>query len=226
MVQALEPRAMAAVAQFSDFRHDPWGRLQRTADYVTATTFGDTATAVAAGELVRSIHERVHGVDPHSGRPYRADDPELLAWVHNVEVDSFLTAYRTYAGRLSAADADRYVAEMVRVAELVGLAPGAVPHDVAGLDAYLAAAPMDASAAAREALPLLVVPPPPDDVPGFRLVWSGLVMAAVAIMPARARRLYGLTWSPLLGPALRVAVGPFLRVARVAGPAAGRARSA
>ena len=38
LVQALEPRAMAGVDQHSKFREDPWGRLQRTTNFVMATT--------------------------------------------------------------------------------------------------------------------------------------------------------------------------------------------
>ena len=68
LAQALNPRAMAGVDQHSDFRVDPWGRLRRTAEYVGATTFGDTATAEAAGDMVRAVHRRVRGVDPHTGR--------------------------------------------------------------------------------------------------------------------------------------------------------------
>jgi uncharacterized protein (DUF2236 family) len=113
LAQALNPRAMAGVDQHSDFRVDPWGRLRRTADYVGATTFGDTATAEAAGAMVRAVHRRVRGVDPHTGRTYSAGDHDLLAWIHNVEVHSFLVAYRHYGGRVGDADADRYVAEMV-----------------------------------------------------------------------------------------------------------------
>jgi uncharacterized protein (DUF2236 family) len=40
LLQSLHPLAMAGVAQHSDYRHDPWGRLQRTADFLASTTFG------------------------------------------------------------------------------------------------------------------------------------------------------------------------------------------
>jgi len=116
LIQALHPLAMAGVDQHSDYKVDPWGRLQRTIEYVVTTTFGDTAAAEQMGARVRAVHERVVGVDPHTGRPYRAGDPELLAWVHNVEVHSFVAAYRRYGGWLSDGDADRFVAEMTPAA--------------------------------------------------------------------------------------------------------------
>jgi hypothetical protein len=40
LLQTLHPLAMAGVAQHSDYKSDPWGRLQRTADFLAATTFG------------------------------------------------------------------------------------------------------------------------------------------------------------------------------------------
>ena len=37
LVQALEPRAMAGVAQHSDYQTDPWKRLDRTVRFILAT---------------------------------------------------------------------------------------------------------------------------------------------------------------------------------------------
>jgi uncharacterized protein (DUF2236 family) len=211
MLQALEPRAMAAVAEHSDFRTDPWGRMRRTADYVTNTTFGDTPTARREGAIVRAIHHRINGIDPYTGRPYSADDPELLAWIHNVEVDSFMSAYRHYGARLTPDDADRYVSEMVRAAELVGLDAGDVPGSARELETYMREVPMDASPAARAAMPFLIVPPVDPPNVSFRAMWTSLALASVAILPARARRLYNLRWTPLLNPGLRAGVGTFLK---------------
>jgi len=109
LVQALEPRAMAGVVQHSDYKADPWGRLNRTIRFVLHTTYGDTRTAEAACAAVRRIHDRVHGVDLVTGRAYSAHDPDLLLWIHAVEVHSAVFAYRSYAGRLADEDADRYV---------------------------------------------------------------------------------------------------------------------
>src|ERR671916_554044 len=149
LIQALHPLAMAGVDQHSDYKVDPWGRLQRTIEYVVTTTFGDTAAAEQMGARVRAVHERVVGVDPHTGQSYRAGDPDLLAWVHNVEVHSFVAAYRRYGGWLSDGDADRFVAEMTRVAPLVGLPADAVPSTLDDLRAVLRAAPLEMTPAAR-----------------------------------------------------------------------------
>ena len=45
-----------------------------------------------------------------------------------MEVESFLLAYRTYAGRITREEGDRYVNEMARVPEMVGLPPGRAPQ--------------------------------------------------------------------------------------------------
>ena len=47
--------------QHSDYRADPWGRLQRTADFLAATTFGTDGAGRAACATVRPVHTRVRG---------------------------------------------------------------------------------------------------------------------------------------------------------------------
>ncbi len=131
MLQTLHPLAMAGVADHSDYRHDPWGRLHRTGRFIGATTYGNTETAEQLIGVVRSIHDRVEGTAP-DGRPYSANDPHLLLWVHVTEVDSFLGAYQRYgAGNLTDAECDQYVAEMAVVAERLGAEN--VPKTAAGL---------------------------------------------------------------------------------------------
>jgi uncharacterized protein (DUF2236 family) len=230
LVQALHPLAMAGVAQHSDYQDNPWGRLQRTVDYVVTTTFGDTPKALAAGGRVRAVHTRVRGVDPVTGGQYRADDPELLLWVHAVEVHSFLAAYRRYGGWLSRSDADAYVAEMVRAAELVGLAPARVPACTDDLRSYFRSVTgLQLTPAAREVMSQVLSPPMPL---ALRPLWAVPTTAAVALVPQWARDLYGLTWFQPLGVPVRVGTFSLLRMLNVLVPshpairqAQGRART-
>ena len=197
LVQALEPRAMAGVAQHSSFREDPWGRLARTSAFVLETTYGTVAEAESACARVRAVHRRVRGVDPVTGRAYAADDPELLRWVHAVEVDSFLAAYRAFAGRVSDADADRYVAEMAVVAQRCELPAELAPKTFAELQEYLGTVTgLVVSDSTRDALRMVLAPPLPAVL---KLLWPVPVSATLAILPPTARRLYGL---PALGPAM------------------------
>src|SRR5437016_8658089 len=77
LVQALHPLAMAGVEQDSDYRADPWGRLERTVEYVMTTTYGTEEEARRAGLVVQAIHKRVRGTDPVTGKTYSAEDPDL-----------------------------------------------------------------------------------------------------------------------------------------------------
>jgi len=121
MLQALHPLAMAGVAQHSTWKDDPFGRLAATSSYLVTTTYGDTESALAAAAWVRKVHTRVRGTDPATGLPYSAEDPDLLLWVHAGMVESIVTVVQRYGRPLEPADADRYVAEMVRFAEIVGV---------------------------------------------------------------------------------------------------------
>ncbi|MGH8862516.1 MAG: oxygenase MpaB family protein, partial [Jatrophihabitantaceae bacterium] len=120
LLQSLHPLAMAGVAGHSGYRSDPWGRLQRTSYFIAVTTFGASCDAEAAVGQVRAVHDRVRGRAP-DGRPYSANDPHLLRWVHVAEVDSFLATYQRY-GRapLDQAGRDAYVADTAVVARALG----------------------------------------------------------------------------------------------------------
>jgi uncharacterized protein (DUF2236 family) len=216
LVQGLEPRAMAAVDQHSAFREDPWGRLERTTNFVLATTYGDTAAAEAAAALVRRVHTHIHGVDPVTGQAYSASDPDLLLWIHAVEVESFLLAYRTYAGRVTSADGDRYVAEMARVAEMVELPVGRAPRTEDELRDYLRSVRgLQATPAAFDGLRIVLFPPM--DL-RYRPLWVIPTTAAVAILPAYARRLYRIPWFPPVALPVRTAVFALSRVLNLVTP--------
>ena len=98
LLQSLHPQAMIAVAEHSDYRNDPWGRLQRTSNFLAATTYGTAEDAQRAVDRVRRVHQYVKGTGA-DGLPYRADDPHLLRWVHVAEADSFLRCHQRYGAR-------------------------------------------------------------------------------------------------------------------------------
>ena len=120
IVQSLHPRALAAVWDHSDFRGKLKERLGRTAYFVAATTYGSEAMALNAIRRVNTIHANIRGTDLQ-GQPYVANEPELIRWVHLVEVTSFLAAYQHLAKQpLSPQACDQYMAEMARVGHLLG----------------------------------------------------------------------------------------------------------
>jgi uncharacterized protein (DUF2236 family) len=120
MLQALHPRALAAVWDHSNFRHNLKGRLGRTAYFVAVTTYGPRDDALAAIERVNRIHAQVRGHMP-DGSAYVANEPELLRWVHLGEVSSFLNGYQMLScNPLSSTEADTYVSEMAEIGLRLG----------------------------------------------------------------------------------------------------------
>ena len=195
LLQSLHPLAMAAMADHSDYRSDPWGRLQRTGHFVGITTFGRESDAREAIARVRAIHERVTGTAP-DGRPYAASDPRLLTWVHLAEVDSFLAAHARYgSSALDQAGRDGYVTDMARIGAALGVPdpPMTQAELAARIEAYrgeLAATP-----ASREAARFLLLQPP---LPAIgRAPYGVLAAGAVSLLPAWARGLLHLPRLPV-----------------------------
>jgi len=185
MVQALHPLAMARVAQHSDWKRDPFGRLAATSGYVLTVTYGDTAAARAAAARVRSVHEHVRGTDDVTRLDYSAEDPDLLLWVHAAMVDSIVHVVQRYGRALDAADADRYVAEMVPFAEIVGVPAARVPASVAALDRYMSSVDLlQATPAAKDAIGFVLDPPDLDEE--FRDLWAELGQVAIGTLSSAA----------------------------------------
>jgi uncharacterized protein (DUF2236 family) len=133
-LQTLHPLALAGVWDHSNFRGDLLGRLRRTTAFVGGTTYAPRAQAEALIEHVRQIHKHITG-HAEDGRPYAANDPALLTWVHVTEAYSFLQGYRRYSHvALPDGAADRYYDEVRRIAEALG-ARG-VPASEQAVDDY------------------------------------------------------------------------------------------
>jgi len=212
LMQALHPLAMAGVDQHSDWRRDPVGRLAATSAYLTTVTFGDQAAALRAAARVRRIHVHVRGTDAVTGHPYAAGDPALLLWVHASLVDSALAAGSLVGISLSAADSDRYVAEMVAAAELVGVPRSLVPSSVPALDLYIASVRpgLRSTPAAAESMARLLDPPGLDQ--DAAEIWQDVRDAAIAALPRWARQLYGYAMPRPMTPGRRTEVRQSLGV--------------
>ena len=194
VIQALHPHAMAGVAQHSDYVNRPLQRLHGTTYYVTATAFGDTATAHEAAARVRRRHATVRGVDPITGERYSADDPDAQVWVHSTEWHSFLAAYRVFAGTLSPEEEDRYIDEGTIIGSLLGTPRERIPASVAELREYFARMRprLCVSEAAREAIAFVSDPPLRRDLLPYYLPLRIYANAAIALVPRHLRRLAGI----------------------------------
>jgi uncharacterized protein (DUF2236 family) len=219
LLQALHPLALAGVWDHSTFREDILGRLRRTATFIAGTTYGSRADALALIERVKKIHRSVTGFAP-DGRPYRADDPALLTWVHVAEVSSFLGAYLRFVNpALSVAAQDQYYAETARIAQLLGATE--VPCSCAEIDAYLIAMQpeLQASERTREVVRVLMNAPAPR--PAMRPAGALMRQAGIDLLPPWAQQMLG--FDRLAGvrrlvvlPGMRT-VAPVLRWALVNG---------
>lgn len=203
-LQALNPRAVAAIAQNSGYRDEPWGRLMRTAGYVSTVNFGSTEEAETAGRRLRRLHSRLSAVDPRTGQPFRVDEPDLLRWVHVAEIESFLTTASRAGVTLTPAEVDAYYTEQTRAAELVGLDPSTVPATAAEVDAYYRSM-LPELALTRDSVKtafFVTVPPMPEffgsrplrlamSVGPTRWAYTGLAATAIGLLPPWARRMYG-----------------------------------
>jgi uncharacterized protein (DUF2236 family) len=134
IMEVLHPSVMAGVFQQSTYATEPLKRAQNTLGYVLRTTFGNTEAATAVIEHVRHVHGFIEGTRP-DGVPYRALDPELIAWVHTCIPWAIMEAFHRYRRPLTTDERDRYLAEQAPI----GLMGGAewVPTSMAELDEYV-----------------------------------------------------------------------------------------
>ncbi|MHC8388473.1 oxygenase MpaB family protein [Pseudomonas sp. MDT2-39-1] len=212
MLQALHPLALAGVWDHSNFREDMIGRLRRTSQFISGTTFGSSKDADWLIEKVRTIHLQVVGIAP-DGRPYAASDPDLLTWVHVAEVSNFLAAHLRYRNpHLSLIDQDRYYGEIARVAERLGARD--VPRSRKEIADYLERIrpQLLCDQRSREVLRLLLNAPAPS-----RLAkpFGGLMMqAGIDLLPDWASDMLGVNQNPLQRQLIRASVkrsAPMLR---------------
>jgi uncharacterized protein (DUF2236 family) len=203
-LQALHPRAVAAVAQNSGYRADAWGRLNRTSEYVGTVVYGSTAEVETAASRLRRLHARMSATDPRTGERFRIDEPDLLRWVHIAEVESFLTTARRAGLKLTDDEVDAYYTEQLRAAELVGLDPSTVPGTAAEVAAYYDAMrpELGLTRDSVDTALFLTVPPVPDNwgsrpmrlglsLGPTRWAYFGIAGTAIALLPPWARKMYG-----------------------------------
>jgi uncharacterized protein (DUF2236 family) len=135
ILQVAHPGVAAGVAQFSNYRAEPWKRLYRTLDTTLNIVFGDRETSAAASARLRRVHERVNGTDDRD-EPYGALDPTALLWVHATLIDTSLTIYERYVRPLSPSELDAYYEEMKALGEAYSIPRAAMPPDYAAFRSY------------------------------------------------------------------------------------------
>ena len=187
LMQLAHPQVAAGVADHSGFEADPFGRLRRTLEAAYTVVHGTEEDADLVARQLWAVHERV------TGPGYRANDPELLMWVHATLVDTALRVHARFLGPLSAADSERYYAESMRVAEVLGVPLDVQPPDVRAFRNYVRTmvGTLDVSDTARRLAGAVLHPKLP------RPVEPGMVLArelTAGLLPRRLREQFGLGW--------------------------------
>jgi uncharacterized protein (DUF2236 family) len=203
LMQLAHPLVAAGVFQHSSFLRDPLGRSYRTVEFTQTLAFGSREEAHAIARQVNRLHHHVVGaLSEAAGQyvaeaSYRAQDADLLLWVHATLVDSALAIYPLLVGPLSRAEQRQYYEETKPMALLLGLPRERLPASLEDFESYvhamltgpaLAVTP-DARALCRQ---LLYLPAPAL----VRLVQPLGEQLTVGFLPPHLRALYGYRWGP------------------------------
>jgi uncharacterized protein (DUF2236 family) len=200
LLQLAHPQVAAGVDEHSDFRADPWARLQATLRSYLTIVYGTGPAARAEIRRLNELHRSIRGAS------YSARDPDLSLWVHATLVDTTIVAYDAWIEPLSREERARYYAETLPIGRAFGVPADRLPADLDAFEAYVAImlspdGPVHASATARELAwhvlhpPLGPVLPPLAGVPPAAYAWT--LWPAIGLLPASVRTDYGFRWRPL-----------------------------
>jgi uncharacterized protein (DUF2236 family) len=196
LLELAEPRVRSGVWEHTTFREQPLPRMQRTGYAAMMMVFGARSRTEAMVRRINAGHARIAGRTP-TGVAYRADDVELLTWVHATATFGFLQAYATCVRPVAAAERDAFYAENQPSARLYGVQ--APPGSERELEALLERMRprLEPSGTVLEFLAIMrTVPLLPRPL---RAVQRLLIAAAVQTLPADLRDRLGLA-----GPAWRL----------------------
>jgi uncharacterized protein (DUF2236 family) len=189
LLELAEPRVRTGVWHAASFRTDPAKRLRSTGLAAMVTVYGARSTAEAMIAAINRRHATIHGVTP-GGVAFRADEPELLDWVHATASYGFLEAFHAYVRPLDTAQRDCFYAEGRASALLYGaVGAPAAQHQFEQM--------MQSMRSKLEPSPILFeflgimrdVPLLPGPL---RMAQGLLIRAAVALLPAWVRERLGL----------------------------------
>jgi uncharacterized protein (DUF2236 family) len=212
LMQLAHPLVAEGVDQHSDFRADPWRRLQGTLRSYLRIVYGTTTQARAEIRRLNELHRSIHGPvqdatarDEHGPR-YSARDPDLSLWVHATLVDSTIVAADAWLAPEPREARQRYYEETRPIGRAFGVPAGRLPRDLDAFEAYMesmldAGSPIRVTRTARDLghavlnPPLGPVLPPLGWLTSRAYAWT--LWPAVGLLPPRIRDEYGLPWGPI-----------------------------
>ena len=198
LMQIAHPKVAQGVADHSDFRGNPLGRLRRTFDTVHAMVYGTRDEAVQAAIRLHRVHQSIRGelATPVAGLTpdYRANDSELLLWVFATLIDSAILSYELFLRPLSPAEKQQLYGESKVFARLSGVPPEALPADYDAFTDYVSGmidnGPLVITPIAAEIADTLLKGPPPL----YPFQPSNYVLAA-GMLPEQLRVRLGISWN-------------------------------
>ena len=214
MVGGLDPVVSTGTFESSRGSARPFDRLARTAKVFETIFTGTRAEADRALERVHGLHSTVKGelardAGPHpAGTPYDAFDPEQMLWTMACIADSGQAVYERLVRPLDAGERESLWQDYVRFGELFGMpgsvAPATYPEFRSWFDARIASDEVHLTEESREIgrIVALEIPGPPQDRPALAVA----NLLVIGLLPARARRLYGLRWNAAHRAAFAAAV--------------------
>ena len=200
LLQLAHPQVAAGVADHSDFRADPWRRLDGTLRSYLRIVYGTGTAARAEIRRLNALHRTI------TGPTYRARDPELALWVHATLVDSTIVAADRWLEPLSLERRARYYAETVPIGRAFGIPAGLLPADLDAFEAYVRRSiapdgPVRVGPVARELADAVLHPPLGPILPALGWLPSRLyawtLWPSVGLLPPTLRVEYGLAWGPV-----------------------------
>jgi uncharacterized protein (DUF2236 family) len=200
LLQLAHPSVAAGVADHSDFRADPWARLDGTLRSYLRIVYGTRTAARAEIRRLNALHETI------TGATYHARDPELSLWVHATLVDSTIVAADRWLEPLSRDRRARYYAETIPIGRAFGIPARLLPVDLDAFEKYIADAlgpdgPVRVGPLARELAdvvlhpPLGPVAPMLSWLPAWSYAWT--LWPSLGLLPQGIRADYDLRWGPL-----------------------------
>ena len=200
LLQLAHPLVAAGVDEHSDFRADPWRRLQGTLRSYLTIVYGTATAARAEIRRLNGLHRSI------AGAGYTARDPDLSLWVHATLVDTTIAAYDAWLEPMSREQRARYYAETVPIGRAFGVPPDLLPPDLDAFEAYVAAmlgpdGPVRVSPVARDLADAVLHPPLGPVVPALAAVpapfYAWTLWPSIGLLPASVRDDYGFRWGLL-----------------------------
>jgi uncharacterized protein (DUF2236 family) len=198
LLELAHPMVAAGVAQHSNYRGDPFGRLYRTMRTMTEIMFTDAATAQAGLRHFNTCHAKVTGeltetVGPlPAGAHYSAHDPILKLWVLATLYDSCLLVYDRLVRPLTPDDKRAYYRDGLTLGQLLGIPRHMMPPTFDAFDDYVRAMInsdlLTVGAAARDIADALWA------APVFGPAAKLASFVGIGLLPERIRRGFGFEW--------------------------------